>query len=59
MAGRPHTTINMPVNWDDAKERQFLLAIITANPVTRNLEQVANMLNAQTGTEDYVGNALR
>ncbi|GIZ49885.1 hypothetical protein CKM354_001290200 [Cercospora kikuchii] len=34
----------MPVNWDDAKERQLLLAIISANP---------------SGTEDYIGDALR
>ncbi|CAK1365820.1 hypothetical protein CB0940_09713 [Cercospora beticola] len=49
----------MPVNWDETKERQFLLAIITANPVTPNWDQVAQMLNTQSGTDDYVGNALR
>ncbi|PPJ61188.1 hypothetical protein CBER1_10762 [Cercospora berteroae] len=49
----------MPVNWDDAKERQLLLAIISANPVSPNWEQVANMLNAQSGTQDCIGNALR
>ncbi|KAM3417895.1 hypothetical protein BST61_g6115 [Cercospora zeina] len=50
----------MPVNWDDTKERQFLMAIIhVSNTSSQNWNQIANLLNTQSGTEDYVGNALR
>ncbi|KAI5365349.1 hypothetical protein Slin14017_G052390 [Septoria linicola] len=51
----------MPVAWDDAKERQFLLTIIhVANPGAPNWNKVAELMNAQAGGgSDYVGNALR
>ncbi|KAF2208358.1 hypothetical protein CERZMDRAFT_87748 [Cercospora zeae-maydis SCOH1-5] len=50
----------MPVTWDDTKERQFLMAIIhVSNTGSQNWNQIANLLNAQNSTEDFVGNALR